>query len=247
MKNLPYQYLLLTLLCLLTACQPPISKTDYFPLQKGLTWHYQVTTALKSKAISYQQYQITNTGLANIDTRKLDPQYQGEAIYARRTNAGTDYYMLKNVEAVYRIAKRSIVEQQPRFDLTPRIIIPNADIIEIGDTWSYDTQAYAIYAIQPHLMRKDIGSKLTMLFQVSSVNETVTVPAGRFENCIKIVGSAEFSFFADAVQGYQTVPVTQTEWYAPAVGLVKLERSEDIDLSLFKGGKISYQLTHFSD
>ena len=143
------------------------------------------------------------------------------------------------------MAKRTIVEQTPRFDEALRQIIPSAQAIEVDSSWTNDTKAYLIYTIPAHIMRKDIGNNLSMLFQIMAKDETVTVPAGTFKHCIKIVGTAEFSFVADAAQGYKTVLVTQTEWYAPSIGLVKLERDEDLNQAIFKGGKQKYELVTF--
>jgi len=49
-----------------------------------------------------------------------------------------------------------------------------------------------------------------------------------------------------AVSGFVNVPVVQTEWYAPGVGLVKLERTETIGKSIYVGGKFSLDLESFS-
>ncbi len=46
--------------------------------------------------------------------------------------------------------------------------------------------------------------------------ESVTVPAGVFENCVRIDG--EYDYFAFGTIGR----VTESEWYAPGVGLVKM-------------------------
>ena len=235
----------LSLLCsiffLLIGCQQKIAKDDYFPLHKGLTWHYQVTKSLTDQKTVFFDYHVENTGKIN-----NDEHYPNDDIYVRHTSDGTDYFFIQDDVASYRVAKRTIVEQTPRFDETLRQIIPSAQAMEVDSSWTNNTKAYLIYTVPPHIMRKDIGSNLSMLFQVVAKDETVTVPAGTFKHCIKIVGTAEFSFFADAVQGYKTVPVTQTEWYAPGVGLVKLERDEELNQSLFKGGKLSYELLEFS-
>jgi hypothetical protein len=55
---------------------------------------------------------------------------------------------------------------------------------------------------------------------VESADETVTVPAGTFSHCAKIVGAASIQN-----QG-QPVVVKSTEWYCPNSGLVKQLRTE---------------------
>ena len=52
---------------------------------------------------------------------------------------------------------------------------------------------------------------------------------------------------ADARIGASEVPITQTEWYAPGVGLVLLEREEKLDTLQIVGGKVRMQLLSFED
>jgi len=54
-------------------------------------------------------------------------------------------------------------------------------------------------------------------------------------------------FYADASAGYQEILINHSEWYAPGVGLVKLERDEPLDTSIMKGGKVTMVLSSFMD
>ena len=86
-----------------------------------------------------------------------------------------------------------------------------------------------------------------MSYRVASRDETVIVPAGKFEHCLLVEGDAKLTMFADPMTGYTDVPITTREWYAPGVGLVKLERTEPLDSSVFKGGSYVFELVGFSD
>ena len=51
--------------------------------------------------------------------------------------------------------------------------------------------------------------------------------------------------YVDPRLGYQDILLTQKEWYAPGVGLVKLIREEPLDLPMFKGGSIMMELEKY--
>jgi len=66
----------------------------------------------------------------------------------------------------------------------------------------------------------DREGDMTVKLELAGV-ETVTVPKGTFENCLKILYTTTFA----AAQGGQTPqPRTRTIWYAKGVGAVKTER-----------------------
>ena len=78
-----------------------------------------------------------------------------------------------------------------------------------------------------------------------SSKDTTLVPAGTFKNCARVVGNGSLPLYADAVQGFKDVPVQNIEWYCKGVGLVKVERQEDIVSPLWSSGKIVMELTDF--
>lgn len=75
-------------------------------------------------------------------------------------------------------------------------------------------------AIAPSKLTMDMGvQRMTMSYSNGAVVgfESVTVPAGTFEKCLKI------TIVQRAVMPGNTEKVFTTEWYAPGVGLVKEE------------------------
>jgi RNA polymerase sigma-70 factor (ECF subfamily) len=86
-------------------------------------------------------------------------------------------------------------------------------------------------------------------FQATRVIEancdTVIVPAGRFENCLRVVTSIIEPLdtdFSDSSKVFrrQEMCGKQTVWFAPGVGIVKF-RHEDI-----RGGSVSFQLVKYN-
>jgi len=89
------------------------------------------------------------------------------------------------------------------------------------------------------------GEKLTATISIEAIDDTVVVPAGRFESCLRVKtvipepADADFS---------QAVPKTyerrmncgmRTMWFAPGVGLVKYRHDDD------GGGSLTVQLVEY--
>lgn len=231
----------LSLLCLsvfLIGCQADIAENDYFPLHKGVKWHYNVFADL-TDTTQTRQFSITSLGPV-----ALDGDYKDARVSARLTSDGTAYYILQNEQGSYRIAKRTVVETQPRFDLKAIKILPNTEYLTIGRSWLAETRSYALHGLRSALPDPSQKS-FNLTYEIVALDSRVDVPAGRFENCIKVEAQGVISLYADPRLGYQDIVVTQTEWYAPGVGLVKLVRNEPMDLEIYKGGSITFELTQF--
>lgn len=224
-------------LSLLAACDQPASD-DYFPLNQGLRWEYQVTIEHPER-LDTQSLMIESKGQTRL---------KQEIVSIRATSDGTDYYLAQRADGIYRLAKRSLVEAEPRLDPSPRMVLPLPIAQAKGKTWSLITQAYLIERVfeGQDVMTADM-LQFPMTYSVLSVDESVEVAAGRFSHCILVEGQADLSLYADARKGNSIVPITTREWYAPGVGLVKLEREEPLDTEVYKGGKITMELLRFED
>jgi hypothetical protein len=228
-----------TLLCLplLHACGKPAGD-DYFPLSEGLRWDYQVTITQPHRSDS-KTLTIENWGTESV---------KDTSTTVRRTSDGTDYYLTHKDDGVYRIAKRTIVEELPQLDESPRMVLPNHPTTAQGKMWSSITMPYMILRVfEGDENAKADEWRFPMQYSVKSVDETVDVPAGRFTHCVLVEGQAEVTMYTDPRKGETAIPITTREWYAPSVGLVKLERDEPLNTDVFKGGKLVMELTQFED
>ncbi|MGH1461794.1 MAG: TapB family protein [Neptuniibacter sp.] len=227
-------------LMLLSGCDTEIPKTDYFPIHKGLQWDYKVTTTLTGQEPETQHFQINNLGPVT-----LKGKYEGEPVSIRHTSDGTDYYILQDDTGTYRIGKRTVIEYDPRYEEEIVRVLPNYKDLDTGRSWSALSKPYALHSTPGYATSDPQRQKILMTYELAETEETVTVPAGTYENCIRIEGTADFSLYADPRLGSQTILITQTEWYAPGVGLIKLIRNEPLELEMFKGGVIIYELAQF--
>lgn len=205
----------------------------YFPLDRGDHWDYRITEVNPLAKIE-RDFSIDDAG-----PRKRD----GQRYHRRRTSDGTEYWLQSDGKTLRRAGLRSAVEYQPRMDAAALEVMPLAPAT--GDVWSVPTQPFILERSLPFRERfsRDESLRFELSMRVASLDESVTVPAGTFEHCLKVEGTGHFYILADARLGASEVPVTQTEWYAPDVGLVKLERSETLDTPNIVGGSITMELT----
>lgn len=229
--------LILFCLSVLAACDKPASD-DYFPLHQGLRWEYELSIEHPERLDS-KSLVIETLGQVSL---------KEETVSIRATSDGTDYYLAQRADGIYRVAKRSLVESEPRLDASPRMVLPLPIAQAKGKTWSTISQPYLIERVYEGMdvMTADM-LQFPMTYSVLSLDETVEVSAGSFSHCILVEGQTDLSLYADARTGNTTVPITTREWYAPGVGLVKLEREEPLNTDVYKGGKITMELMRFED
>ncbi|MCW9035097.1 MAG: hypothetical protein OQJ97_12820 [Rhodospirillales bacterium] len=222
----------------LSACgEQEAASPKYFPLNEGMEWTYKVAIS-EVHGKRNETLKITNEG---------DVSFKGKRASLRSTSYGTDYILKADETGVYRVAKRILTQAEPSVDKEPRYVLKRP--FQSGASWSNWTRLYAMRFIPPHSGPDDslfYEKPFLMAYSIEDTNETVTTLAGKFENCIKVVGAADLTIFLDAIQGFVSVPITTNEWYAPGVGLVKLERIEDVDSEFYKGGRYNLELTSFT-
>lgn len=222
---------------ILQACDKPASD-DYFPLNQGLRWEYQVTIEHPER-LATKQLIIESVGQTSL---------KEELVSIRATSDGTDYYLAQRSDGIYRLAKRTLVESEPQLDASPRMVLPLPIAQAKGKTWSVISQPYLIERVYEGMdvMTADM-LQFPMTYSVLSLDETVEVAAGHFSHCLLVEGQTELSLYADARTGNSIIPITTREWYAPGVGLVKLEREEPLNTDVYKGGKITMELLRFEE
>ena len=87
-----------------------------------------------------------------------------------------------------------------------------------------------------------MGMPVMLTYRISSQNESVTVPAGRFEHCIKVTGAGSTTVPVDRATAKAPVTVEHADWYAPGVGLVKSVRREHSESVFLQDGEFTLEL-----
>lgn len=205
---------------------------EYFPLGHGDRWTYAVT---ETNALGTVERPMTIEDAGPAD-------FEGQRHWRRRTSEGSEYWLRAEGPDLLRVATRTAVEFVPRADPVSLKIMPIKPAV--GDRWSIATVPYILERAIPFRERftHDESLRIELQMHVASLDETVTVPAGTFEHCLRIDGEAVLNILADARIGASEVPVTQQEWYAPGIGLVKLVRTETLDTANIVGGSVTMEL-----
>lgn len=218
---------------ILSGCQS--DDISHFPLHAGARWTYAVSETTEHGVRTEHNLAIRNLGAANVE---------GTTLHVRRTSSGTEYYIGRDDTGTFRAAKRTIVEAVAQSDAERRYILRHP--LQVGTNWRAPTHAYIVQRVHPYRERFHRSTRLTMHYQIASVNDAVTVPAGVFRDCIKVTGEATLALYVDPRSGTHEIPIMTSEWYAPGVGLVRLERHEPLNTSQFSGGKVVIDLTEYN-
>lgn len=228
---------LLASLLVLAGCSPKPHGDAYFPLSVGSQWTYDVTSDIDDKVMHTTQV------LSNL--RLIDTE-QGEVV-VRRNEAergiGIEYWIKSDENAIKRIAQRTDADERARLDANPITVLKLPVAKE--NHWLVPSQPFII-AAKTELGGDDMKMPKVMLnTTVEATGESVTVPAGTFNDCVRVEGTGSFELYVDAVSGFKTLPIINREWFCKGVGLVKVERVEELRSMLFSGGKITMELVDF--
>jgi hypothetical protein len=198
--------------------------SEYFPLNEGMQWHYTLDYVMPD---GKKKEELTIRAVGHGSFKNEEDEIQG---MVRRTSDGTDYFVQERDDGFYRVGKRVIVQTKPQADKSARLILPKGKKLRVGHTWTLDTSPYVMHWMPPF-----------------NLDDTVETPVGVFEKCIRLEATGKMVFYADASAGYQEILINHSEWYAPGVGLVKLQRDEPLDTSIMKGGKVTMLLGSFNE
>ena len=226
----------------LQGCESRQEPSVWFPLLEGKQWVYQ-ETRLRAGEKSVARLEVESRALPEFEQAAFARNgFEPEQVYVRHTSSGTDYYLAVSPEGIQRVAKRVIVESRARFDNTPRLVLPDAVDLGVGATWEIETQPYVLASTAAHIPWLPEANRFSLMYEIVDMDATVETVAGRFEHCIHVQAQAKISFYADPRLGYQDIQITQSEWYAKDVGLVKLVREEPLDLEMYQGGTLTLEL-----
>jgi hypothetical protein len=134
----------------------------------------------------------------------------------------------------------------PEFHADKQLVIPDKPVL--GSQWQQSTVTKLLKKTGPPQKTVfEIFAKVDLEARIESLEEIVDVPAGRFKNCMKITMSG--SSFKDAGNyvGLTLVNVEQTSWYAPDVGLVKMQRIETTQSDALDKGTLLIDLADFDE
>lgn len=206
---------------------------EWFPLRPMWEWRYQ-TTKRNSEGVFTGEYLIENLGETDVN---------GDAYFVRRNDYGTKLYFSRDTSGVFRIGKKTLVAKSLSYDPAPRYVLPKPR--SVGKTWFVDSHPYVmerLFPVKESFTRQNV---FQMSYTIESTNETVTVPAGTFDNALYIKGTGTATVLADLAKaryGASDAEMVTEEWYVKGIGLVKLVRTEYFPNRLFTDGSYTIEL-----
>ena len=190
------------------------SSENYFPLDKGRRWEYQILSkegggweGILGESKTSGKVIVTNFPQRELKGEIVTPQ---QVEYKAWGSISTSFWFyIEDQGGVYEFAYQKPEDIEPKIIHDYIIKYP----IKVGNIW----QETETSAFKPEI-------SIPVESTIESINEVVTVPAGTFEDCLKIktVG------FAEKVTGKwlgeeEKVRIDREwyKWFAPGVGLIK--------------------------
>ena len=219
-------------LALLAGCKEPPG-SSLFPLEEGRRWTYRLSSEWENDTRERETVVLSNLG--------RDSALESGSAWHRRSDTGLDYWLRADATGIYRVAAKSDVDAEPKPDPAPRFVLKAP--IAVGPSWQTTTTTYLMRRnseFPPEI--RHAHPSVPVVWTIEALDDRVEVPAGRFEQCVRVKGLALLRLFADPVNGFKDMPLTTLEWYCPGVGLVKVERREPANSTFLTGGTMTMEL-----
>ena len=219
-------------LALLAGCKEPPG-SSLFPLEEGRRWTYRLSSEWENDTRERETVVLSNLG--------RDSALESGSAWHRRSDTGLDYWLRADASGIYRVAAKSDVDAEPKPDPAPRFVLKAP--IAVGTSWQTTTTTYLMRRnseFPPEI--RHAHPSVPVVWTIEALDDRVEVPAGRFEQCVRVKGLALLRLFADPVNGFKDMPLTTQEWYCPGVGLVKVERREPANSTFLTGGTMTMEL-----
>jgi hypothetical protein len=231
---MPPLFAVLVLLTLV-ACQDRHVGSDYLPLSFGSQWQYRIE-------------RTTMDGVRQLrDLIEVSPPAPDQAadLRSRATLGGQRFTYKLTAEGIYRVGVQRTRGPQTLTDTQQQLVMPAK--LAIDQQWQGHSLTTVLESSAPpweSLFRVQVP--VTMHYRVARLDAEVSTPAGAFDHCLLISGHGSAAAdFGNGI-GAAKVEVTSHEWYAPGVGLVRMERHERSDAKALRAGALVMELDHWS-
>ena len=192
---------------------------DYFPLKKNYKWNYDV--------IIGEDKTVENFETRKLGKKKVIPQKVtiGDVVYFD--------YLLDTKKGLVLYATQSSTDSKPV--ILDTLFYFYKKPFKAGTTWKSD--------ITSTLLMENVSVPLT--YEIKKTKETITVQAGTFEKCLKVIGKGWIER-DKGLLGTIKLEVVHINWFAPGVGFIKSHLHTSGNHMLIKDNDIYTQLTKFT-
>jgi len=181
---------------------------DYFPLDENLVYEYSILQQVNDEKHKAKLVIVGLPAAKNGD----------EIIYPRITAGGVMLYFQKRPGGIYYSGDTGVAGHL----LLKYPLQQNA-------TWRAASDIYILKRRHESFAGGEsfisLGGMVSLGYRIVGLHELVQVPAGRFENCVRVDAAGTMPV-EERTRGIKKINIEQTEWYAPNVGLVKMTRKE---------------------
>jgi hypothetical protein len=191
---------------------------SYFPLTDNSRWTYRVEDFIRK--LTYQNT-VKVYGKRYIESIKRE----GISVEERYSSFGPNGpYVLEEQEPMLYFRENGYLNRILLTYQAGKVIAASGsgdihylpEVLKHGESWDSNTQAFRV---------GDLGFKVTFRHSISIEPTTIKVPAGDFDNCVRID-----TFSTEGPNsGYNGAELTfyYSDWYAPGVGLVLTRQYDD--------------------
>lgn len=201
---------------------------NLFPTTPGLWWYYATDTKVLDEHRNQRLF------IANV-------AFDGHTLLQRRQGVWDHLYAIGSTAVEHRAyLNRESGGREVREAEAVLLPIPAAQ----GATWAFKSRLRLIetyaFSIEERLTSRYVP--VEMEARIEANDDTVAVPAGRYAHCVRVNAIGKTQVPVDQGRRKVEVAVTQTEWYAPGVGLVKTRRVERANSPFLKDGEYLQEL-----
>lgn len=224
--------ILLIISAIFTLSISPATGSEYFPLKEGLQWKiryeekqgksqmlaYLLLTVQSQRVISGQRLNVIQGDLSGVE-----PKFKGFTSFI---------FLDENAQGIRTVAVQGPDDQEPKAMANYwEVKFPLA----VGTSWTNEEEIGAF------------GDKFTVpaVYSIEQMDDVVTVPAGTFENCMKIHISYSGKVNLGSYGGNPEVVMNGYAWYAPGVGQIKSWRWRTMNKPGMEPVESTLELTSF--
>ena len=231
----PAALLGMLLAIMLCGCERARPEQNYFPLTAGLQWQYRITRTTMDGARELR-YSIA-VGQHAVD--------EPADVRTRVTLDGRRYVYRVNEAGIYRVAMQGRAGQGQADDDAQQMVMPAH--LKITQQWQGRTATSVLESsAAPWESLFRVHVPLEMRYRVESLSASVDTPAGHFTRCLLVAGRGSTESELGNGIGRAKLEITSREWYAPDVGLVRMERNEQTSAKALSGGSLVMELDRWS-
>ncbi len=184
------------------------SDRSYYPLDEGRQWEYR----LWGKVQSAERPEVFLAGqtlrIEMLPRRELD-HIQAVPRTSRLADLTWTSYLIEDAKGIQEVARQASEGAPVQMIDPPSCVLPFP--LKQGNTCTIQ---------QPHRVG-DLEFEVTGVRRVEVVDDSVSVPAGNFTNCVRVKTKATGTLRPGHPDAGATLDSEVIEWFAPEMGLVK--------------------------